>query len=81
MLKLCKETLSELLSEIFNLSVQLGEFPDKFKHAKIIPVYKSEDDSDPSNYQPIPLLSICNSIFGTTIHAKFSVFRMKHNLL
>ena len=36
MLKLRKKILSEPLSEIFNLSVQLGEFPDKLKHAKII---------------------------------------------
>ena len=44
-LKLCKEILSEPLSEIFNLSAHLGVF------TKIIPVYKSEDESDPSNYR------------------------------
>ena len=80
-LKLCKEILSEPLSEIFNLSVQLGEFPDKLMHAKIIPVYKSEDESDPSNYRPISLLSIYIRIFEKIMHAKLSAFIMKHNLL
>ena len=80
-LKLCKEILSEPLSEIFNLLVQLGEFRDKLKHAKIIPVYKSEDESDPSNYRPISLLSIYNRIFEKTIHANLLAFIMKYNLL
>ena len=81
MLKSCKEILSEPLSEIFNLSVQLGECTDKLKHAKIIPVYKSENESDPSNYRPISLLSIYNRIFEKIMHEKFPAFIMKHNLL
>ena len=82
MLKLCKEIPSEPYSEIFNLSVKLGEFPDKLKHAKIIPAYKSEDEieSDPSNYRPISLLSIYNRIFEKIMHAKFSAFILKRNL-
>ena len=35
----------------------------QLKHAKIIPVYKSDDPTDPGNYRPISLLSIFNHVF------------------
>ena len=35
--------LSLLLSIICNKSFKLGQFPDKLKIAKIIPIFKSED--------------------------------------
>ena len=41
------------LSEIFNMSFNSGEFPDKLKIAKVVPVYKSDDKLTVSNYRPI----------------------------
>jgi len=35
--------ISNPLSEVFNISLSVGEFPDKLKLAKVIPVYKSDD--------------------------------------
>jgi hypothetical protein len=40
-----------------NLSIKNGVFPSKLKHAKVIPVYKDDDETDPGNYKPISLLS------------------------
>ena len=39
------------LAKLINLSVQTGKYHSKLKHAKIIPVYKADDDTDPSNYR------------------------------
>jgi hypothetical protein len=46
-----------------NLSIQNGVFPSKLKHAKVIPVYKDDDETDPGNYRPISLLSNFSKIF------------------
>ena len=62
-LKCAKNVLSSPSAELINLSVQAGKYPSKLKHAKIIPVYKSDDETDPSNYRPILLLSVFNRIF------------------
>ena len=45
------------------LSTPLGIYPSKLTHAKIIPVFKNEDESDLNYYRPISLLSVFNGIF------------------
>ena len=40
------------------ISVLMSYFPMKFKKAKVIPLYKSGDPTDPSNYRPISSLSL-----------------------
>ena len=52
-LKCANEILSEVLSNIFNKSIELGTFPSQLKMAKVIPIFKSDDDTDPNNYRPI----------------------------
>ena len=44
------------LSEIFNMSLESGVFPQKMKVAKVIPIFKKDDDQDCNNYRPISLL-------------------------
>ena len=41
------EILSEVLSNIFNKSIELGTFPSKLKMAKVISIFKSDDETDP----------------------------------
>ena len=54
-LKDASQTLSKPLAILLNKSVQSGIYLSKFKHAKIISVFKNEDGSDPNNYRPISL--------------------------
>ena len=49
-LKGAKHILSDILANIINLSVQTGDYPSKLKHAKIIPVFKTGDETEPGNY-------------------------------
>ena len=48
-----KHIISGPLSNIFYISVQEGVFPSNLKQAKVIPVYKSDDETEPGNYRPI----------------------------
>ena len=63
-LKGCKHIISQPLANIYNLSVIQGKHPSKLKLAKIVPVYKDDDESCASNYRSISLLSIFNRIFA-----------------
>ena len=54
--------LSNPLAKPRNLSVISGEYSSKLKHAKVIPVFKDDDETDPANYGPISLLRNYNRI-------------------
>ena len=49
--------------------------------AKIIPIFKPDDDTDPSNYRPISLLSNFNRIFEKLIFKRMESFIAQHNML
>ena len=51
------------LHYIYNLSLETGLIPSKLKVAKIVPIFKKDDSSLPSNYRPISILSIFSKIF------------------
>ena len=55
--------LSPILANIINLSIEHGTYLSKLKKAKIVPIFKSGDQSDPDNYRPISLLSVFNRVF------------------
>ena len=57
--QILKEINSEIslpLTIIFNKSFANGQFPDKLKIAKIVPIYKGDDKLSVSNYHPISIL-------------------------
>ena len=62
-LRSARHILSIPLAKLMNLSVTSGEYPSKLKHAKVIPVFKDDDETDPTNYRPISLLSNYDRIF------------------
>lgn len=48
--------------------------------AKVIPVYKSGDESDPSNYRPISLFSIFNLVFEKVMYHRLKSVIEKCNI-
>ena len=73
--------LSKPLSDLINKSVENGIYPSKLKHAKIIPIYKKGDETDPTNYRPISLLSVFNRIFEKMMYNRLKYFLEKQNVL
>ena len=69
------------LTEIFNQSVLTGVYPAKLKYAKVIPVYKGEDETLPENYRPISLLSIYNRLFEKILYRRLIKFIDKNDIL
>ena len=56
-LKLVSQSLSPILTSLFNSCRKDGHFPSELKIAKIIPLYKNKGKiSEISNYRPISML-------------------------
>ena len=43
---------------LFNLSFATGLFPDRWKKATVIPLYKGGDKTEVGNYRPVSLLAL-----------------------
>ena len=73
--------ISAPLSNIINLSLQKGIFPDKLKLTKVIPIYKANDPSLFTNYRPISLLSNFSKFFEKVMHNRITEFAEQYNIL
>ena len=80
-LKSASTIFSHVLANIFNASIQLGIYPSKLKHAKVIPIYKDGDETDPNNYRPVSLLSNFNRIFERLIYTRLKSYLNNRGIL
>ena len=62
--------LAPVLNEVFNQSLASGEFPEIFKIAEVIPLYKGKDRMCESNYRPISLLSTISKILEKIVYSR-----------
>ena len=69
------------LVHIFNLSFSSGIFPSEMKTAKVIPVFKSGNRSDFSNYRPISLLSQFSKILEKLFNLRLQQFLISNEIL
>ena len=57
-LRLAAPLITNTLAYVFNLCIMKSTFLNAFKIAKVIPLYKSGDSANPSNYWPISIVSV-----------------------
>merc|ERR1711951_263303 len=69
-LKLCAPHISETLANIFNACISNGVYPDLLKTARVTPICKNGEKTDPSNYRPISVLSLLNKVFEKVLHKR-----------
>ena len=55
-LKQCTDSYLEPLTHLINLSISLGIMPDELKVARVIPIFKGEDEQLVQNYRLISVL-------------------------
>ena len=80
-LHLIKKDISYPLSKIFNLSLLTGVYPDIFKIAKAIPIFKKGSQLSTSNYRPISLLSNLNKILEKLMFNRVYNFLEKYKCI
>ena len=70
------------LKHIFNLSLLNGVFPDSMKIARVIPLFKSGNTKEFSNYRPISLLHQFSKILEKIIyHSRLMAFIDSNQIL
>ena len=80
-IKLAVNLLSPPIAWLINKSIESGEFPSQLKIAKVYPVFKGGDKSDPSNYRPISILPTISKIFEKHVIKHLMAYLNKHKLL
>ena len=66
--KILEPLILNPLTHIVNLSLKCQEFPDVWKKALVIPIFKSGKKSLPNNYRPISLLPILSKVLEKIIN-------------
>ena len=69
-----KDFVSEPLAFILNLSFSTGIFPNKLKIARVVPIFKKGDKSNPGNYRPISILPVISKLFEKLINKRLVDF-------
>ena len=64
------EVLAPVLALLFNACFDYGLFPSCLKIAKVVPIYKSGDKSELTNYRPISLLSTFSKILEKVVYTR-----------
>ena len=80
-IKICNNVFAACLEKIANICFSTGIFPDFFKVAKVIPIFKKEDPLLCKNYRPISLLPIFSKILEKLIYDRMYNFIETNKLL
>ena len=80
-LHLRDEVLAPVVSYYFSCAFGLEVFPNYFKTAKVIPIFKSGNKNLLSNYRPISPLTTISKVLEKLIKGDLLKFFDKHNIL
>ena len=81
LLQLVADYLSKPLEIHFNYSFETGVVPDKFRIARVIPIFKNGKKSCTNNYRPISLLSVFTKILEKLMHKRLISFVNAYDIL
>ena len=81
MVKSLKNELYMPLTLIINQMLHTGKYPNAFKIAKVIPIFKMGDPSLLTNYRPISLLPTLSTLFGRVIFIQLYYFFTTNKIL
>lgn len=79
LLKKCIDVLSVPLEDICNASFVQGTFPEPFKFAMVVPVYKKGNICDLSNYRPISILSVFSKVLEKLMYKRVVAYLCRLN--
>ena len=80
--RMLKGTVSSItlsLTKMFNLSIKTGSFPQSWKCARVVPIPKGGDLSNPTNYRPISILPILSKVLEKHVHGIISDHLLLHS--
>ncbi|MBY0581213.1 MAG: endonuclease/exonuclease/phosphatase family protein, partial [Rickettsiales bacterium] len=75
------DVMKDILYKIFNASIEQGSFPDSLKIAKVIPIFKTGDPTNITNYRPISVLPVFSKILEKIMHNRVYTYLINNKLL
>ena len=81
LLKLSLPYIIDTLTYIFNLFIEKNVFPSEHRKVKVVPLPKSMDKTNPTNYRPISLLSVLSKLLEKHVHIYLNNYLEKRQLL
>ena len=72
--RLARHIVSYPLSCKINKLVETAMYPSKLKRVKVLPTFKNGDETIPSNYRHISLLSVFNRIFEKPLYNSLKAY-------
>ena len=70
-----------IMSQLLNMSMSLGIFPEDWKIARIAPIYKDGSEDENSNYRPISVLPVISRCFEKLVYDQFYGYLHENKLL
>ena len=80
-MKQCAQQYLAELTYIINCSILEGYIPDELKLAKVLHIFKSDDENKIENYRPISILPFFSKVFEKIVANHVIEFLDKHNIL
>lgn len=81
LLRECADLIADPMCSIFNQSIRSGIFPQEWKCAKVIPLFKEGNHSDLNNYRPISIVPIVAKVFERIIYDQVYGYLTENNLI
>jgi hypothetical protein len=81
LIKIAVGPISLFVSNLYNLCLSEGTYPDMFKIARIVPIFKKGDKSLMNNYRPISILPVLNKIFEKLTLSRLNSFIDENNII
>ena len=75
------DLLASPLSQMCNISFSTGIVPDKLKISKALPIFKSEDSTNFTNYRPISILPYFSKILESAMYRRLMDYLTKNSIL
>ena len=67
LLKISADEIVLPLTYLVNLSLTTGTFPSQWKKARICPIFKEGDSTEPCNYRPISILPVLSKVIERAV--------------
>jgi retron-type reverse transcriptase len=80
-LQVAAPAIAHSLTEIFNMSIDLDQFPSEWKAARVIPLFKKGQRSLLDNYRPISSLPVVSKRMERILYDQMFEYLNRENLL
>ena len=81
MIRMAAPAIADSLTYIFNQAITLASFPDEWKIARVIPLFKSGHRNMPGNYRPISILPAISKIMERILYSQLYNYLTEYGLL